>query len=321
MPEDDLTKKLIEEHGDDFPADDTPSDTGVNDEGNDNGGDNGEDNTEDAPSGDEDNSKDSDVESSDDESSEERDEPEKDEDKPGESDDSDEPGAERVGEKKDANSRIRQLNEEKKRLEEEKREIEKRLLEKEAAELRAKDEIDDPVYTEDDFIGSLDEEGNVLSDGEAHSRFLAWQADYKLRQYEKLQVLKEEQQTLLELQSQTKEAFTKFPEFNQSSDKYDPELAAVANEALRAGLIYKEGHEGDDNFIIGSRIHPGQLLERLHKVRYKDDKPVTKVNNLGDDNGSMVGSKQVNKRINKYAPGFRGEVDKEIDKLINKEIK
>lgn len=311
----DIEQKLIEEHEDDFATDNQADNTSTDDKGNDNGGDNSQDKSEDASNGDVDNSKNDEAESSDNEDGEDGQEASEGEDKSGESDDSQDTKTERMGEKKDANSRIRQLNEEKKRLEEEKRQIEEKLAEKEAAERREIELAEDPVYTLDDFIGTVDENGDPLTDGEATARFRAWEADYKYRQLQKQLVLKEQQDTLLQLQSQTKEAFTKFPEFNASSDKYDPELASIANEAFRAGLIYQDGHDGDDRYIIGSRIHPGELLEKLHKLRIQDTK-VTKVNNLGDDNGTVIGTQQVTKKVNQYAPGFRGEVDKEIDKLM-----
>lgn len=315
----DIEEKLIEEHKDDFVADDQADNqsdnTSVDDKGDADGGDNSQDKPEDAPDGDVDNSKDDEAESSDKEDGEDGQEAPEGEDKSGEPDDSQDAEVERVGEKKDANSRIRQLNEEKKRLEEEKRQIEQKLAEKEAAERREIELSEDPVYELDDFIGTLDEDGNPLTDGEAVARFRAWEADYKYRQLQKHLVLKEQQDALLQLQSQTKEAFTKFPEFNASSDKYDPELASIANEAFKAGLIYQDGHEGDDRYIVGSRIHPGELLEKLHKLRIQDTK-VTKVNNLGDDNGTVIGTQQVTKKVNQYAPGFRGEVDKQIDQLI-----
>jgi hypothetical protein len=319
----------MEDHKDDFATDDTgTTDTSTDNQDSDGGGDKSADNAEDADAGTEDSAEDDKSESDAGEGGEKEDETETGEAGSTESDDSGESDAEPVGEKKDANSRIRQLNEkqkallaEKEAIVAEKEELARKLAEKEEAERKIADLADDPVYTVDDFIGTLDENGDILTDGEAKARFAAWEADYKLRQYEKRQVLKEQQTAVLKLQSETKEAFTKFPEFNANSDKYDPELAGIANEAFRAGLIYADGHdgtkEGDDNFIIGSRINPGELLAKLHKLRAKET-PVTKVNNLGDDNGKVVSSQQVNKKVNQYAPGFRGDVDKEIDKLIKK---
>lgn len=317
MAENEIVEKLMEDHKDDF----EPTNASTDDTGSDSGGDNSEDNPKDAAPGTDDSDKDGELQPDGDKTGKDTGEPEKGEDGADESDGGNDTGTEGVGEKKDANSRIRQLNDEKKAILAEKEELAQKLAEKEEAERKINDLVDDPVYKVEDFIGTLDENGDMLTDGEATARFRAWESDYKLRQYEKQQVLKENQDTLIKLQSETKEAFTKFPEFNQHSDKYDPDLAAIANEAFRAGLIYSKGHdgtkEGDDKYIIGSRVNPGPLLEKLHNLRTKNS-TVTKVNNLGDDNGSVVSSQQVNKKVNQYAPGFRGEVDAEIDKLIKK---
>jgi len=317
MPgEDEIIAKLTEEHKDDI----APADAGTDDKADDGGGDNSQDNAKDEVSGTDDSDKDGELQPKGDETGEDTEKPETRENKSDESNDKVDSEAGGVGEKKDANSRIRQLNEEKKQIAAEKKELEEKLAEKIEAERKVADLAEDPVYEIDDFVGTLDENGDMLSDGEAKARFKAWEADYRLRQYEKKQVLKEAQDTVIKLQSATVEAFTKFPEFDQKSDIYDPELAEIANEAFRAGLTYQTGHDGDDNFINGSRINPTQLLEKLHNLRAKQAAP-TKVNNLGDDNGSVVSSQQVNKKANKYAPGFRGEVDAEIDKLMAKENK
>lgn len=319
MPEDEIVKQLVEEHKDDF----EPTIPSIDDQGGDSGGDNGEDTSSDAPVGDDDSDKDIELQPESDEAGEDAKKSEEGSDEPDGDDGGEDAGTESVGEKKDANSRIRQLNEEKKRLAEEKealaeekRLIEEKLAEKERREREVAEEAEDPVYTVDDFIGTLDENGDMLSDGEAKARFKAWEADYKLRQYEKREVMKQEAETLLKMQAETKDAFDRFPEFNAKSDKYDKDLADIANEAFRAGLIYKAGHEGDDNYIIGSKVNPGELLEKLHNKFAKKEPVVTKVNNLGDDDGPVISSQQVNKKVNQYAPGFRGEVDKEVDKIL-----
>ena len=315
MPEDETVAKLIEEHKDDFPA----ADTGADDQADTSGGDIGDDKPKDEVAGATDSGKDDEAELPDPEKPAGEEESGEDKAEPVKSDDIIDAGAEPVGEKKDANSRIRQILEEKKQIQAEKDELAKKLAAKEIEERRINDLAEDPIYTVDDFIGTLDEQGEVLSDREATARFRAWDADYKLRQYQKREVLKEQQDTLIKMQSETQEAFTKFPEFNKHSDVYDKDLADIANEAFSAGLIYSKGHDGsqdgDDAFIIGSRVNPGQLLEKLHKLRAKED-PITKVNNLGDDAGPVVSSQQVNKKATKYAPGFRGEVDAARDQLI-----
>lgn len=306
---DDKKNKLLQELTEEHESDINPPETGTDDKGNDAGGDQSTDNTKDAPDGDEDNSDDGDDKSDDLGVDEDEEKSGEDEDEPAQPDDSEDTPAEPVGEKKNAESRIRQLIEEKKALEE-------KYAEKIAAERKQQDLAEDPVYKLEDFLGTVDEDGEVLSDGEANARFRAWESDHKLRGYQKAQVMKEQAETLVKLQSETKEAFTKFPEFDQGSDKYDEDLADIANEAFSAGLIFQAGHEGDNNYIIGSRINPGQLLEKLHNKYAKEAATVTKVNNLGDDSGTVVSTRQVSKRVNKYAPGFQGEVDKELDKLI-----
>lgn len=312
---DKLLQELTEDH-----SDLEPTQTGADDKDNGAGGDNGDDHADDAPAGNEDDSNKTSDESDDEDDSSDADDDSEDGVESNKPDDSNDPNPERVGKEKNASSRIRQLNEEKKALEEEKRKLEEKYAEKVAEERKAQELEDDPVYKVEDFIGTLGEDGEVLTDGEATARFRAWEADYKLRAYQKGQVLKEQADTLVKLQGETKEAFEKFPEFNANSDKYDADLAEIANEAFSAGLIFAAGHEGDNNYIIGSRINPGQLLEKLHNKYFKEEKPVTKVNNLGDDDGPVVSSRQVTKKVDKYAPGFRGEVDKELDKLIKQKV-
>jgi len=309
---DKLLQELMEDH-----SDLEPTEASTDDKDNGAGGDSGDDQSDDASDGDKDDSDKEDSSGTDDDSDDEASEDDS-EDGTGsdESDDSENSDAERVGKKKDASSRIRQLNEEKKALEQEKRQLEEKIAERVSAERKEQELADDPVYKEEDFIGTLGEDGEVLTDSEAKARFQAWQADFKLRQYQKTQVMKEQAETLVKLQGETKEAFTKFPEFNEKSDKYDADLAEIANEAFSAGLIFTPGHEGDNNYIIGSRINPGELLKKIHDKWEAKEKPVTKVNNLGDDDGPVVSTKQVTKRTEKYAPGFQGEVDKELDKLI-----
>lgn len=302
---DKLLAELAEEHSDDIET----IETGDDNSGSDGGGDNGTDNTEDATDGSGDSAADDSAELP---GVPEPDSEEATGDDAAEStelDDSDDARTEQVGEEKNANSRIRQLLAEKKELEE-------KYNEKLDAERRQADLAEDPVYKLDDFLGTVDEDGEVLSDREAEARFKAWDADYKFRGLQKQQVLKEQQDTLISLQSETKSAFEKFPEFNSGSDSYDQELAEIANDHFRNGLIYAPGHDGDDNYIIGSRVNPGQLLERLHNLRAKEEVKATKVNNLSDDTGPVVSSQQVSRKTAKYAPGFRGEVDKEIDKLM-----
>lgn len=309
---DKLLQELTEDH-----SDLEPIEASSDDKDNGAGGDHSDDKSDDAPAGDKDDSdkEDSDRtdDAADDEDGSDDSEDGADADK---SDDSEDADAERVGKKKDASSRIQQLVQEKKDLEEQKRQLEEKYSKKIAEEQKQQDLADDPIYKLEDFIGTLGEDGEVLSDAEAKARFQAWEADKKLRDYQKGQVMKEQAETLVKLQSETKEAFEKFPEFNQNSDKYDKDLAEIANEAFSAGLIFATGHEGDNNYIIGSRINPGQLLEKLHNKWVQQEKPVTKVNDLGDGGGSVISTRQVTKKTEKYAPGFQGEVEKELDKLI-----
>jgi len=303
---DKLLQELTEEH-----SDLEPIETGADDKDNGAGGDNGDDNSDDATAGDQDDPDQKDASGSDDEDDAEAESGDQadgaDSDK---SDDSEDAGAKPVGPKKNRDTRIEQLLREKKELEE-------KYAEKIAEETKQKELTEDPIYEVDDFIGTVGEDGEVLTDAEAKARFQAWDADYKLRQYQRTQVMREQAETLISLQRETKDAFDKFPEFNESSDKYDEELADIANEAFSAGLIYSPGHDGDNDYIIGSRINPGQLLEKIHKKYFKEEAPVTKVNNLGDDGGQpVVSSRQVSKKAERYAPGFQGEVDQELDKLI-----
>lgn len=301
MGDDELVEKLMEEHKDDF----APAEKDVTNEGNPDGGDNGNDNAKNEDDGAKDSPKDTDLQPSGSEDEEEKGKPGEGTPEPTEPDDSDDPKIEPVGEKKDANSRIRQLLEEKK-------ELAFKLAEKEEAERKALEAKEDPVYTLDSFIGTLDDNGDPLTDTEAAARFAAWEADYKYRQLEKQTLLKDQQNVLIGLQRQTSEAFVKFPEFDMTSDQYDEKLASIANEMFEAGLVYdKVGR------VVGSKINPAELLEKLHDIRA--EQKVTKVNNLPADDGKIISSQQVNKNVNKYAPGFRGEVDKELDKLIEKE--
>jgi hypothetical protein len=301
MQDKELINKLMEEHADDFES----VEKNLNDEGNDAGGDNSQDKSDDASTGTEDSSKDNDVQPPSDETEKKEAESGADEAGPAKPDDSQNPEIEPVGEKKDANSRIRQLIEKNK-------EMERKLAEKEEAERKEREAKEDPIYTIDDFVGTVDENGDPLSEGEAKARFKAWESDYKLRQFQKEQVLKEQQQTLISLQRETADAFTKFPEFDINSDSYDEKLAGLANKMFEAGLQYDNAGR-----IIGSKVNPGQLLAELHELRSATPK-VTRVNNLPSEDSKIVSSQQVNKSAPKYQPGFRGEVDKEIDNLIKK---
>lgn len=301
-----LLQDLMEDH-----SDLESTETSIDDKDNGAGGDNGDDKPDDAPTGDPDDSNKEDPDGADDaaDDASPKDDPEDgaDADKP---DDSEDAGAKPVGPKKNRDTRIEQLLKEKKELEE-------KYNEKIAEENRQKALADDPIYKVEDFIGTLGEDGEVLTDAEAKARFQAWEADYKYRQLQKTQEKREQLETLKSLQRETQDAFTKFPEFDQNSEEYDEELADIANEAFAAGLIFEPGHEGDNDYIIGSRVNPGQLLTKIHNKYFKEEKPVTKVNNLGDDAGQpVVSSRQVTKKTDKYAPGFDGEVDKELDKLI-----
>ena len=304
---DKLLQELTEDH-----SDLEPIEAGADDKDNGAGGDHGDDKSDDASDGDQDDSDKEDSSGADDAADDEAGSDDKEDGaESDESDDSEDAGTKPVGPKKNRDTRIEQLLKEKKELEE-------KYAAKIAEENKQKELTEDPVYKVEDFIGTLGEDGEMLTDTEAKARFDAWNADYKLRQYQKTQVMKEQAETLISLQRETKEAFTQFPEFDQNSDKYDEELSDIANEAFMAGLIYAPGHEGDVNYIIGSRINPGQLLTKIHNKYFKEEEPVTKVNNLGDDSGqSVVSTKQVTKKSGtKYAPGFQGEVEKELDKLI-----
>lgn len=300
MNEDEVLKDLMEDHKDDI----QPAKDNIDNEVDDNRGDRSQDKSSDEVDGADDSAKDEPIQPSGDKGTEDEDEDEKNKTDAAESDDSQDSEIERVGEKKDANYRIRQLVEKQK-------ELERKLAEKEEAEQKAKDAQENPVYTLDDFIGTLDEDGEPLTDREAKARFQAWEANYKLKEFQRESAMKEERQQLDELQRNTADGFSKFPEFDQNSDKYDAELAIMAGEMIQPSLIYNQAGQ-----ITGCKINPSAVFSKLHKLKY--DKPAVKVNNIPSDDTKAISSQQVNKSSPKYEPGFRGEVDKELDKLIGK---
>lgn len=309
MDDDILLKKLTGEHESEF----TPTEEGNDDKGDGNRGDNSQDNSADEANRTDDSAKDHEIQSNGEESGKDDDKTETDKDKPVESDDSQDTRVEPVGEKKDANSRIRQLIEERKAVEAEKDELAKKLAEREEAERQAKELEDDPIYTIKDFVDSVDEDGELLTEREANLRFKAWESDYKMRQMQKEQLKKDNQATLINLQRETLDAFKEFPEFDDESDKYDEVLGALAGNLFEKGLIRdKSGN------IIESRVNPRELLTALHSLRtpVQQSPVVTKVNKIEGEDSNMINSRQVNKMAPKYSSDFRGAVDKELDNLI-----
>lgn len=303
----DILASLMEEHKDDFK--DTAVDTDSKDEVDTDVRDKSEDNTDGEDDGNKDTSSDDDTEQNDNKEQGDEDET-RDVEEESTGDDGDEKPKAGSVDQKNANSRIRQLIEEKRKLE---AELEEQRQKERKDQIEAKRAKEDPVYTLDDFLGSEDDDGNLLSDNEAKAKYEAWKADKALRDYQREQTYKEARAQLIQMQVDTEKAYSEFPEFNPESDKYNPIVGEIAHDMFNSSMVKNE-----DGEVIGFEANPYDIIKKIHSAigQKTVDTPVTKVNNINSDDSKMINSRQVNSRAPKYASGFRGEVDKELDKLI-----
>lgn len=304
MTEDELVKDLTEEINEELNnTDKTEDDTdrGVQDKSDTEDEDAGSETDDDTPS------------DNDDKQDTEEDKPDESEDdsEGDDADDGSESGTEEVAgkdNKRNAETRLKELLEERKQWQQEKAELQQ-------AQLKAQKAVEDPVYTLEDFIGSADPiTGEPMEKERAQERYDLWKTDYDKRQLEQNYYQETVTRSVSSLQDDTVKAFETFPEFNQNSKEYDQDLASLADDMFMANVITDT--EGN---VIGSKVSPYEILERIHNT-YQVRKQAVKVNApQGDGTPKGANSRQVGATKQKYEPTFQGEVDKAMDDLIKQE--
>lgn len=183
-----------------------------------------------------------------------------------------------------AQARIQELARQSKEWQEKYQELQDRV---EAQKLNS----EDPIYTLSDFKRVTDEDGDIveLTDEEAELHFLRWEKGYNHRQSQRQAEAQERAIESMSFYDEITNAITQYPQFDETSPQFDPELNAIFMEEMSEEFI-----KDNNGHIIGANISPMKKIERvLRYANHGTKKQPLKANRVGTVQPNGANSRSV----------------------------